>query len=66
MRPKHHWPYQTQRGNSGGVCEGRRRLWGACLEAAAHPQWGLLLDSRCDRLPAVSIPGWSGSGNVLL
>lgn len=30
-------------------------------------QWGLLLDSRCDRLPAASAPGWPpGSGKVLL
>lgn len=31
------------------------------------PQWGLLLDSRCERLPEASTAGCSpGSGNVLL
>lgn len=36
-------------------------------QGLAAPQWGLLLDSKCDRLPEVSIPGWSpGSEKVLL
>lgn len=38
--------------------------WGTACDG---PQWGLLLDSRCDRLPEASTLGWSpGSGKVLL
>lgn len=49
-------PYQPRRGRV------------RCVSGTAPaPQWGLLLDSRWDRLPEASTPGWSpGSGNVLL
>lgn len=52
--------------------EGSRRCLGAGGTSGAcgrpcPPQCGLLLDSRCDRLPGASTPGWSpGSGSVLL
>lgn len=46
---------------------GRRASLGPPGAEQPAPQWGLLLDSRCERLPEASTPGCSpGSGNVLL
>ena len=57
----------TGAGGGGAGISGHGRNGLSGREGHPAAQWGLLLDSKCDRLPEVSTAGWSpGSGNVLL